>query len=143
MKIESLLCFCAFISLQIVRSETEEERIAARLDRGYTWPPRDSDYKPNNPGWKKLFEHRLRQVEEIEQVSDRFEAYVQTLSASIVQPNFTEFGFGLARAPDDLMEALRQGIYDGLEAGRLLLLDWRILICLQFANDFLSALYLH
>ena len=31
--------------------------------------------------------------------------------------NFTEFGFGLARAPDDLMEALRQGIRDGLEKG--------------------------
>ncbi|CAJ1934156.1 unnamed protein product [Cylindrotheca closterium] len=117
MKITSLLWLCAFTLPQYVCSETEEERIAARLERGYQWPPSDSDYKPNTPGWKKLFEHRLRQVEEMEDKSSRFEAYVQTLSASIVQPNFTEHGFGLARAPDDLMDALRQGIYDGLKAG--------------------------
>lgn len=117
MKISSLLWLCTFVLPQSVCSETEEERLAARLEREYQWPPIDTDYKPNTPGWKKLFEHRLRQVEEIEDQSSRFEAYVQTLSASIVQPNFTEHGFGLARAPDDLMEALRQGIYDGLEAG--------------------------
>ncbi|KAL3940918.1 MAG: hypothetical protein SGBAC_004631 [Bacillariaceae sp.] len=117
MKLSYLLCLCTFALPQFVCSETEEERIAARLERGYQWPPTDKDYKPNTPGWKKLFEHRLRQVEEIEDQPSRFEAYVQTLSASIVQPNFTEHGFGLARAPDDLMEALRQGIYDGLEAG--------------------------
>ena len=121
MKISSLLWLSAFVLLQIACSETEEERIAARFSRGYTWPPRDSDYKPNNPGWQKLFEHRLRQVEEIEDQSSRFEAYVQTLSAAIVQANHTVHGFGLARAPHDLMEALRQGIYDGLEAGRLAL----------------------
>lgn len=113
-----LLWLSPFFLPHLVCSETEEERIAARLARGYQWPPTDSDYKPSTPGWKKLFEHRLRQVEEIEDQSSRFEAYVQTLSASIVQPNFTEYGFGLARAPDDLMEALRQGIYDGLEEGR-------------------------
>lgn len=124
MKISSLLWLCTFALPQSVCSETEEERIAARLERGYQWPPIDTDYKPNTPGWKKLFEHRLRQVEEIEDQPSRFEAFVQTLSASIVQPNFTEHGFGLARAPDDLMEALRQGIYDGLEAGRFKLLGW-------------------
>lgn len=91
--------------------------MAARWERGYKWPPLATDFKPSNPGWQKLYEHRLRQVEEIPDQKDRFEAYVQTLSAGMVQPNFTEYGFGLARAPDDLMEALRQGIYDGIAKG--------------------------
>jgi hypothetical protein len=99
-------------------SETEAERMAARWKRGYQWPPLASDFKPSTPGWRKLYQHRLRQVEEIEDEKDRFEAFVQTLSAGLVQPNFTEYGFGLARAPDDLMEALRQGIYDGLAKGK-------------------------
>lgn len=120
MKLLSVLSLAALCLPSLVTSETEDERIAARLARGYQWPPAESDYKPNTPGWKKLFQHRLRQVEEIEDKTSRFEAYVQTLSASIVQPNYTDYGFGLARAPDDLMEALRQGIYDGLAAGEML-----------------------
>jgi hypothetical protein len=114
--------FLLFVSVSIMMpcpgvSETEAERIAEHARRGHVWPPRDSDFVPNKPGWKKLFEHRLRQVEEIEERSDRFEGFAQTLSAGIIQPNFTQYGFGLARAPDDLMEALRQGIHDGLEKG--------------------------
>ena len=62
-------------------------------------------------------EHRFRQVAEIEDDQDRFEGYAQTITAAFLQPNFTQFGFGLARAPDELMQALRQGIQDGLEAG--------------------------
>ena len=96
-------------------AETEEERLAQYYKKGYTWPI--TEFQPNNPGWNKLFQHRLRQVEEIEDRQDRFEAYVQTLSASLVQQNYTRYGFGLARAPEDLMVALRQGIKDGIEEG--------------------------
>lgn len=31
--------------------------------------------------------------------------------------NFTEFGFGLAKAPTSLTEALQEGIHGGLERG--------------------------
>jgi hypothetical protein len=93
----------------------EHERIAEFHKRNYTWPP--TKYVPDTPGWKKLFDHRFRQVAEIENTNKRYEGYLQSVNAALVAPNFTEYGFGLARAPDDLMEALRQGIRDGLEKG--------------------------
>jgi hypothetical protein len=117
MKTLSVLFSC--LAVQVITTvsgaETEEERLEAYHARNYTWPI--TEFQPNNPGWNRLMAHRLRQAEEIEGRSERFEAYAQTLSAAMIQPNFSEYGFGLARAPDDLMEVLRQGIRDGLAAG--------------------------
>jgi len=90
----------------------EEDRIEEYKKRNYTWPI--SDFVPKNEGWKKLMEERLGQVAEIEDSNKRYEGYIQTLHSAFLVPNFTEHGFGLARAPDDLMEALRKGIRDGL-----------------------------
>ena len=98
-----------------VAGRTEEERLAAYAAANYTWPI--PQFQPPTPGWDKLMRHRLRQVEEMSGLQDRFEGFAQVLSASFIQPNFTQYGFGLARAPDDLMEALRQGVRDGLKAG--------------------------
>jgi hypothetical protein len=111
------LCF-ALVAILLPRggnAESEEERLQHYHKNNYTWPI--TEFVPNNPGWNKLMQHRLRQVEEIEDYQERFESFVQTLSASFIQKNYTEWGFGLARAPDDLMEALRQGIRDGLAEG--------------------------
>jgi len=104
-----------FAFLVLSNARTEEERLQEYYARNYKWPI--EEFSPNTPGWNKLMQHRLRQVAEIADSSSRFEGYAQTLSAALVQPNFTEHGFGLARAPDDLMEALRQGIHDGLAEG--------------------------
>eukprot|EP00539_Tryblionella_compressa_P010447 CAMPEP_0178795572 /NCGR_PEP_ID=MMETSP0745-20121128/10191_1 /TAXON_ID=913974 /ORGANISM="Nitzschia punctata, Strain CCMP561" /LENGTH=403 /DNA_ID=CAMNT_0020453961 /DNA_START=5 /DNA_END=1216 /DNA_ORIENTATION=+ len=105
-KKQSVLCLAAF---------SEEERLMEFHRRNFTWPP--ERFIPETPGWRKLFEHRLRQVAEIDDRADRFEGYAQTLSASVVQPNYTEWGFGLARAPESLMEDLRGGIREGVEQG--------------------------
>jgi hypothetical protein len=93
----------------------ETERIAEFHARNYTWPAQK--FTPNTIGWRNLMEHRLRQVAEIDDLDQRYEGYIQTLNAAIVAPNFTEHGFGLARAPDDLMEVLRKGVRDGVAAG--------------------------
>lgn len=98
-----------------VRGRTEEERVELYHARNYTWPP--EKFVPDTPGWRKLFEHRLRQVGEIKDRSERFEGFAQTISAGFLQKNFTEHGFGLARAPDGLMEDLRQAIRKGVEEG--------------------------
>jgi hypothetical protein len=95
----------------------EIERMAEYRARNHTWPPRVRDYIPPTEGWRNLMEHRLRQVQEIDNLDQRYEGYVQTLNAALVAPNFTTYGFGLARAPDDLMEALRSGIRDGVAEG--------------------------
>lgn len=93
----------------------EAERVAEFYARNYTWPPQK--FTPDTIGWRNLMEHRLRQVAEIDDPGERYEGYVQTLNAAIVAPNFTEHGFALARAPDNLMEALRKGVRDGVAAG--------------------------
>lgn len=95
----------------------ESERVREYQARNYTWPIPVERYAPNTPGWRRLAEHRFRQVEEIRNPRERYEAYVQAVTMAMVAPNITEFGFGLVRAPDDLMEALRQGIRDGLAEG--------------------------
>ena len=93
---------------------SEEDRLQEYRKRHYTWPPK---YVPNTEGWKKLFDHRFRQVAEIDDRGKRYEGYLQSINAAVVAPNFTEYGFGLTRAPDDLMVELRQGIRDGLAKG--------------------------
>ena len=98
-----------------VSGMTEEERVKKFYEHNHTWPIQK--FVPDNPGWTKLMEHRLRQIGEIEDTTDRFEAYAQTLSASIIQQNYTQWGFGLARAPESLMVDLRQAIQDGVAKG--------------------------
>jgi hypothetical protein len=115
MKIILSLLACLAVLPTTTDADTEAERVEAYHARNYAWPI--TEFQPNNPGWNRRMAHRMRQVEEIEDSQDRYEGFAQTLSAALVQPNYTEFGFGLARAPDDLMEALRQGIQDGLAAG--------------------------
>ena len=105
-----------FWTLRTVGSVLDEkERLQEYHRRNHKWPP--ENYIPSNPGWKKLFDHRFRQVAEIEGQGPRYEGYLQTINAALIAPNFTEFGFGLARAPEDLMVDVRKGIRDGLEEG--------------------------
>jgi hypothetical protein len=94
---------------------TEVERVEQYHLRNYSWPP--TKFIPDTPGWKSLMEHRLRQVAEIEESSERYEGFANTLSAGMIQQNYTQHGFGLVRAPENLMEALRKGIQDGLAKG--------------------------
>jgi hypothetical protein len=95
----------------------ESERVVEYHKRNYTWPI--TNYVPNTPGWRRLMEERFAQVEELENSGQRYEGFIQTLHSALLVPNFTEYGFGLARCPDDLIEALRQGIRDGLPNARL------------------------
>jgi len=91
----------------------ENHRVAEYHKRNYTWPLLDSLFVPNTPGWKALMEERFSQVWNIPDRGDRYEAFLQTVHTAFLVPNFTEYGFGLARAPEDLMVALRKGIRDG------------------------------
>lgn len=93
---------------------SEAERVEAYHRKNYTWPP---EYHPDNPGWRKLYDHRLRQVAEISDRGERFEGFAQTLVSGVLQKNFTEHGFGLARAPEPLMVDLRRAIREGVAKG--------------------------
>lgn len=60
---------------------------------------------------------RLEQVHEIDDLNRRYEGYMQTMSSAVVAPNFTQWGFGMTRAPEDLVKDLRDAIQDGLANG--------------------------
>lgn len=94
----------------------ESERVAEYRKRNYTWPA--THYVPDTEGWKRLYQSRFAQVAEIEDREKRYEGFLQTVQSAFRAPNFTEHGFGLARAPDDLMEELQRGIQNGLSTAR-------------------------
>lgn len=91
----------------------EPERQLEYQRRGYQWPL--VDYVPNTTGWRTLMQERFHQVEEMEEVGQRWQAFFQVMNSAFVAPNFTEHGFGLARAPMELVEELQRGIREGLE----------------------------
>jgi len=112
-----LLFGSALLSSLLVptHGRSEEERVRKYHQLNHTWPP--ESYVPDTAGWRKLFEHRLRQVEEIQNRGDRFEGYAQALAAGVLQQNFTEHGFGLGRAPEPLVEDMRRAIREGVAKG--------------------------
>ena len=90
----------------------EPDRQLEYRQRGYVWPL--VDYVPNTTGWRALMEERFHQVQELTSSASRYEAWYQTINSALVAPNFTEHGFGLARAPMELVEELQRGIRGGL-----------------------------
>jgi hypothetical protein len=59
-------------------------------------------------------ERRLEQVARMPKAADRFQGYAATVKSAFLFPNYTELGFGIARAPNDLTVALQKGIADGI-----------------------------
>jgi hypothetical protein len=90
----------------------EEDRIQEYYKRNHTFPLKE--YVPNTTGWRDLMSKRLEQVAEIDDSNKRYEGYYQTIHSALLTPNFTEYGFGLAKCPDDLLADLQQAIHDGL-----------------------------
>jgi hypothetical protein len=118
MKIAVLsVCFLALAGLlPSVQGLSEGDRVA-EYDRRYPreWPP--TEYIPNTEGWRNLHEHRFNQIREMPLEDGRYEGYMQSVFAAFLVQNFTQYGFGLARAPQDLTDALREGVMGGLERG--------------------------
>ncbi len=93
----------------------ESKRVEQYHKRGHTFPPK---FIPDTPGWKALFERRIAQVRQVEDSDAKYNGWIETITAGSIMPNFTESGWGLTRAPDDLMKALVKGINDGLPTAR-------------------------
>ena len=112
-----LLSCCVIIHSKAEElSQREIDRLVEYNKRNYTWPiPK---FVPNTLGWRKLYDHRLRQVSEITDNQQRYEGYAQTLSSCLIAPNYTTWGFGVVRAPHDLMVELKQAIHEELDKYR-------------------------
>jgi hypothetical protein len=95
---------------------TEEQRQAEYIKRGYTFP--FPHYVPQTKGWKRLMDQRFAQVQALTDSQMKWDGWIQTISSAVTVPNFTEFGWGLSRAPHSLTEELRQAVLDGLPTAR-------------------------
>jgi len=96
-----------------VSSLDEDERMEEYVARNYTWPP---VMNPNTQGWSKLMMRRFRQLEFIEDLNERYNGYLVAVGSAYVAPNFTENGWGLTRAPQDLVDELKKALKDGMES---------------------------
>ena len=90
----------------------EPDRVLEYKKRGHQWPL--VDFVPNTTGWRDLMSERLAQIEQVPDAGGRYEGYYQVVHVAAVVPNFTEYGFALARAPDSLTNDLQQAIRTGL-----------------------------
>ena len=91
----------------------ETERLEEYHKRNHTYPP--TRFQPNTSGWQNLMMTRLRQIEELEDPNERYEGFFQTLHSAFNVPNFTEYGFGLAKCPEDLLRDLQTAILEGMD----------------------------
>ena len=95
----------------------EDERIQEFHARNHSWPPQ---YVPLTEGWKRINDRRFAQVSQLSNDKySKYNGYLETSRSAITTPNFTENGWGLTRAPDDLFQALRKGVIDGFRNKRL------------------------
>lgn len=92
----------------------EDDRVDEYHARNHHWPPLPSDYTPQNAGWRSIFERRFQQTAQLNDIGAKYNAYMSTVHSALLAPNFTEFGWGLARAPSDLVEALLTDLKRGL-----------------------------
>jgi len=111
-----LALFCCTLAFVVIALD-EEDRLKEYHARGYTWPV--THFVPDTPGWNALMTERFAQIIEMDDELKRYQGLHMQVHAALLCPNFTEYGFGLARAPEDLTAELQQGIRDGLPTAGL------------------------
>ena len=99
---------------QQVQCLYEGDRVEEYHKRKYVWPPRDSDFIPNTDGWKNIFQRRFSQLNYIEDLGDRYNGYMSTVYGAVLGKNFTENGWGLAKAPAPIIQKLKQSLMNGM-----------------------------
>jgi hypothetical protein len=94
----------------------ENERIEEYYRRGNTWPPAENDFKPPTKGWKQLNKRRFKQLEYLEDNNrKRYEGYMQSVYSALISKNFTEYGWGVTRAPQAVIDKLKKRLNDGMK----------------------------
>ena len=117
------------LSLSSSSSSIEElDRRQGYEDRNYTWPIPLENYKPSITGWKRLFERRFGQISRMPSnlnnddksaITDKYNGWLSAVTSAIVLQNFTKYGWGITRAPDDLVHELRNILLDGVNNGKM------------------------
>ena len=97
----------------------EHERVAEYHKRGHDWPPNDDEFKPPTPGWRNLMKRRIDQMEQFddEELTARWNGFMITVHSALLCQNFTEYGWALTKAPQDVLDMLRWDLHMGLVNG--------------------------
>jgi hypothetical protein len=95
----------------------ESERMEEYHRRGHTWPPAPEDYTPSTPGWQKIYEEYFKQLQYSgeEVPGERYQAYMGALHSAVLSKNFTQFGWGITKAPKGVVDKLYKRLHDGLQ----------------------------
>jgi len=119
-RIDILLFTCFFAQSLIVKVNTElmeSDRMDEYHRRNHVWPPRESDYTPNTPGWRKISERRIEQLRSVKE--GNYDGYMVTAHTALNCKNFTENGWGLTRAPQHIIDLLVESLHDGMEEQKI------------------------
>lgn len=114
LSIISRLLLAHTLFLGCVGELQESKRVTEYHARGYQWPPKPEDYIPNTPGWRQLMERRFKQIQQIEDSGDKYNGFMSTVYSSLIVQNFTENGWALTRAPQNVIDILRKHLHHGL-----------------------------
>ncbi len=108
------IIFCIF--RPFASSELYEvERVEEYHKRKHQWPPAPTEYVPNTPGWRSIHQRRFNQTAHLKDTDAAYNAYVCLVHSALISPNFTEFGWGLTKAPKSLVDALHENLMNGLQ----------------------------
>lgn len=91
----------------------EWERQEEYKRRGHTWPPKLEDFSPPTEGWRKIYARRFKQLEYVDDPK-RYQAYMHATYSGLISKNFTEYGFGVTRAPQAVIDKLKKRLHIGL-----------------------------
>ncbi len=85
--------------------------------RGHTWPPQLNDYKPSTVGWHSNYDKIFQQLEFSAQESpgERYELYMSMIHSGLISQNFTEYGWGVTKAPKAVHDKLYKRLHAGLQ----------------------------
>lgn len=107
----------AILATTVVGLTYEEWRAGADA-RGHTWPVPDDRFQPNTPEWKQLMRDRIMQAQAYpnDDRNQKFLVWKNAMNQAVVLPNFTEYGWGVTRAPSDLVEEIQYAFRAGLDS---------------------------
>ncbi|CAB9515879.1 expressed unknown protein [Seminavis robusta] len=89
---------------------SDQERREGFAARNYSWPI--EKMVPPTEGWDRLMRRRIRQVEALESTrTGKIDQWASVLGQALVLPNFTQFGWAVAKAPEELTAELQQAVH--------------------------------
>lgn len=77
------------------------------------WPPKDDEYNPKEPGWRKIFQRRYNQIDMLSLEENSYNGYMSAVYAGMFAPNHTEYGYGLTKAPSNIVRKIKESFMAG------------------------------